>query len=414
MSTPTARGASMSQPTERRNSPVGLAPILLFTWLNSLGTGAVTNGVFFLTKERFDFTPLANFALGLFMGVVYVGGALGIGLALRTATKRSALITPRRVLVAQMVLLGAACLLPPLVPRPWTMWVFAAIYLPLTGALWPIVESYLSGGRRGPALRKAISGFNLCWASAVAAAYWGMAPLLEQNALAVLASLALIHFLCIALLRFFPVDPPRHLDEPETPHPKVYEALLPVFRWLLVLSYVLLAAINPLLPWKLGLLEVPVSQQTLLVSIWTIARLGMFVLLGRWDGWHGRWRTPIWTGLAMFAGFSLAIAAPSLGLLIVGLALFGVGIGGVYAAALYYAMEVGAAEVDAGGKHEATIGAGYAMGPLTGLLAAGLARVGMIEEARVDLAQLGFVALVCALIAGLAIALHLRSRRWRA
>ncbi len=401
----------MSRANSSPADPVALAPILLFVWLNSLGTGAVTNGVFFLTKHRFDFTPLANFALGLFTGVVYIGGALGVGLALREAARRVPAITPRRVLAAQMVLLGFACLLPPLAPEPWTMWLFAAIYLPLTGALWPIVESFLSGGRRGASLRRATSGFNLCWASAVAAAYWGMSPLLEQNALAVLTALALVHFGCIPLLRFLPERPPRHLDEPETLHPPVYEALLPVFRWLLVLSYVLLAALNPLMPWKLELLEVPVERTTLLVSVWTIGRLGMFVLLGRWDGWHGRWRTPLWTGGAMFAGFALAMTAPSLPLLLLGLTLFGIGIGGVYSGALYYAMEVGTAEVDAGGKHEATIGAGYAMGPLTGLLAVALARSKIIEESAIDMAQLAFVALVCGAIAAIAVAFHLRARR---
>ena len=56
---------------------------------------------------------------------------------------------------------------------------------------------------------------------------------------------------------------------------------------------------------------------------------------------------------------------------IIGLILFGIGIASVYVGALYYAMEVGAAAVDEGGKHEALIGAGYTIGPLCGLAAVG-------------------------------------------
>ena len=75
----------------------------------------------------------------------------------------------------------------------------------------------------------------------------------------------------------------------------------------------------------------------------------------------------------MVGGVALALLAPNVGLAILGLLAFGVGVGGVYAAALYYAMAVGASEVDAGGKHEATIGAGYTIGPLAALVGVALA-----------------------------------------
>ena len=53
--------------------------------------------------------------------------------------------------------------------------------------------------------------------------------------------------------------------------------------------------------------------------------------------------------------------------MIAGLAVFGIGHSLIYSAALYYALEVGQAEVQAGGKHEALIGCGYTFGPLLGL-----------------------------------------------
>jgi hypothetical protein len=56
-----------------------------------------------------------------------------------------------------------------------------------------------------------------------------------------------------------------------------------------------------------------------------------------------------------------------------GLVCLGVGLGVVYYAALYYAMAVGHAQVDAGGTHEALIGAGYTVGPAAGLAGSAIA-----------------------------------------
>jgi len=40
----------------------------------------------------------------------------------------------------------------------------------------------------------------------------------------------------------------------------------------------------------------------------------------------------------------------------------------IYYASLYYVMAVGQSEVDASGTHEGLIGAGYAVGPVAGLI----------------------------------------------
>ena len=55
--------------------------------------------------------------------------------------------------------------------------------------------------------------------------------------------------------------------------------------------------------------------------------------------------------------------------LVVGLAVYGLGKALVYMAALHYGLAVGKSEVQAGGKHEALIGCGYAVGPACGLAA---------------------------------------------
>jgi len=381
------------QPSPILTARAPLAPVLIVAWLASLGTGSVTNGVFFVTSEEHDFSPQTNLLLGIVLGLIYILGALGAAPSLRLLAARTRL-TPRAIVTLMNLVMAGSCAAPLLAPEVWTIWLFVAIYIPLTGGLWPIVESYLSGGRRAGPLRHVIGAFNLTWASAVAASFWGMAPLVKAAPLWVIGAMGVIHLLCAPIALMWPVAPARHIAALAEPHPPVYERLLPCFRWLLVLSYVLLAALNPLLPWKLDLLDVRVGWQTPMVSAWMIARVAMFLLFQRWHAWHGHWRTPVWTAAIMLIGFAGAMLAPSPEILMGSLALFGVGAGGVYCGALYYAMTVGAAEVDAGGKHEALIGAGYALGPLAGLGAWGLVSAGVIGIDDVEAATLALVGLV--------------------
>jgi len=353
--------------TDARPAPLG--PVLALAWLNSLGTGAVTIGVFFIADEQYGFSPARNALLGLLLGAVYIPGALGVGPGVRALARRVRAVSSRAALAGLMALLAAACVIPLVSPAEWTIWAFSLLYIPVTGAVWPLVESYISGGRRGESLRRAAGAFNFAWASAIPVAFWGMGPLLERRPLLVIASLGVVHLLCVPVALLTPREPGRHLEARSEPHPEVYERLLATFRRLLVLSYILMATIAPVMPWKLEGLGVPVAWKTALLSVWHTSQIAMFVTMRRWHGWHGRRRTPVWTAAALVAGFVLVITAPSVPVIGAGLALFGVGLGGVYAGAFYYAMEVGDAEVDAGGRHEALIGLGYTIGPGAALAA---------------------------------------------
>lgn len=358
-----------------------LGPVLLLSFLASISTGAVNNGVFFIAKEQYDFGRAPSALLGLLVGGVYVPAALLIGPALRRLIRRHEVVTTRRALVALMVVMALLCAVPSVVTHQAGIWIFVVLYIPLMGALWPIAEAYLSGGRRGDDLRRATSSFNLVWASAVAVAAWGMAPLLEiGRPLYILLGLGVIHLICIAPVMRLGNEPRKHVDEAHEAHPLSYAGLLRCFRWLLVLSYVLLAALNPIMPWRLDQLGLGIGWQTPLLSTWMVSRVGMFWLLGRWGGWHGRWRTPLWSGGLLVGGFLGVLLSTSIAGVIVSLAMFGVGAGAIYAAGLYYAMEVGAAEVEAGGKHEAVIGTGYTIGPALVLLALVLTQGRSVES----------------------------------
>lgn len=352
-----------------------LWPALGLTWLCSLGSSVSASGVFFVATERFGFTPTQNLVLALLYGVTYIFGAGSCGWVLRRLAGPGRALTPRRLLGLVMVLMATPSVLPIATQAPWAIWVFVGVYSPLGGWLWPLVESYVASGRSGEGLRQAVGRFNIAWASAVAIGLWLMAPLVKPWPLWVIAALCVVHLACLPLVARLGERPRAHGEatvDDGIDDRSLARRLLLVFRGLLVTSFILFSALTPLLPDRLRSLDVAVTWQTPLTSIWMVCRLGVFGFMERWHGWHGRWRTALWSGLSLALGFVLAITATSLTSMIAGLVLFGIGFGGSYCAALYYAMAVGSSDVEAGGKHEAIIGVGYTIGPLAALAARAL------------------------------------------
>ncbi|MFN0133226.1 MAG: MFS transporter [Phycisphaerales bacterium] len=372
-------------PRAARNgeAAVPLSTVLSLAFLGSLGTGIVTTGIYFLTKESFHFSRDANFGLGLLQGVTYVAGAMAAGPGVRWA-RRTFGVSTRAVLVAILVVLGVLCALPWAGGRlgpssAWTVWLMIGLYSPITGTLWPIVEGYLSGGRSGTSLRSALGAFNVTWAGAIVVGLASIGRLVEHHAVELLLGLGGLHLLTLVVVARLPREPGRHPEEHHDPHPPVYLGLLSTFRVLLPTSYVVSTALGPYLPTALSNLGVAKDWQTPIASSWSAARVVVFLVLTRWHGWHGRWYPAVLAMIVLLGGFATAVLAPVLltgtvgvAATIAGLVLFGMGMATVYTAALYYAMEVGKAEVDAGGTHEALIGVGYSIGPVCGLASGGL------------------------------------------
>lgn len=407
--------------------PTPLWAVLTVTFINSVGTGVANNGIYFLTKSAYGFKEVENYAFALLLGVTYIAGALGVGPALTRLAAKSERINTRMVLAGVAAAMGASCLLP-LVARglsdsptggSWGVWAMIAIYSPVSGALWPITEGYVSGGRSGSHLRAAIGRFNVTWSAALVVCFWAVAPLVKDAPLTVIAGLGVLHAATILLLPAFGADPGEHAAERHEPHPPVYHRLLAVHRILLPASYVVLAAFTPYLPTLLSdRLGIAIAWLTPAASVWLLGRAGTFVLFERWHGWHGKWWTPIAGASLLLSGFALAVVAPgvlagtvALAASLAGLAAFGIGMAVIYTAALYYAMEVGRAEVDAGGVHESLIGVGYTLGPLCGLAAGGLVSAGAIDAAWYGEGVLALVAVIALAATATALRTGLRPGR---
>ena len=96
------------------------------------------------------------------------------------------------------------------------------------------------------------------------------------------------------------------------------------------------------------------------------ARLGVFVLLWRWTGWHYRFR---WLGGAfvlMAGSFALLLHPGTLAALIAAQIAFGLTVGLIYYSSLYYSMNASEEKGVHSGLHEAMIGAGLFLGPACG------------------------------------------------
>ncbi|MFO0861640.1 MAG: hypothetical protein U0570_13910 [Phycisphaerales bacterium] len=390
------------------SAPTPKGAVFGFTFVNSLSAGLVTSGIFVLTAEGFGFSALQNFLLGVVLGVMYIVGALGAQPFTRRLRRMIPGLSSRAILVGIMLALGALTTLPALVcglGKPdrgaggeWSVWLMVTLYSPITGVLWPMVESFLSGGRRDRELRATIGLWNVIWSSSLVVGALAISGFVKVAPGAALVALGLLQFGAIAFLFWFPPEPGVHVHEQHAPSPPIYADLLTTFRVFLPTSYVVSSALGPILPLACNSIGVPAEWQMVVTSAWLLPRCLGFLTLERWHGWHGRWSAPVVGGVLFAGGFAIAIlawhfskhnTAPGLHVnellaLLAGLALFGLGMAVIYAGSIYYAMEVGAAEVEAGGMHEALIGVGYAGGPILGVVAIGLQKRDVIAEQSVS------------------------------
>jgi hypothetical protein len=377
--------AHAHHPRSDETQTTPLWPIVLVTALASIGTGVMWNGLAFIATSAFAFGVRETLLLALGQGVAYMAAAF---LASRLVRLFAAHVAPRTLLG---LILAVPIATTPLIlvgDGAWTIWTIAIVVSAASAFQWPIIESYLAAGRIGGAMRSAIGWWNVVWMGSVALSLAATGRALE-NDLATWAVVALVpvHVACLACLVAFRPRPGDHLHDPDAEHPgERYRAQLATARVLLPVSYVVVAALSPLLPFLMRPFDLAPQAQTAIASIWLFARLAAVLVLWRTSGWHGRWATLFVAGVLIAAGFALAVLAPNALVLALGLALFGLGQGTIYYAAIYYALAVGDADVDAAGTHEGLIGVGYAIGPAIGLAAALFATT---DDGRNQLTVLG-------------------------
>jgi len=362
-----------------------LPATLGLTALASFSAGTATLPIFFVTEHTYGFSAAQQYLLGLTVGVTYMLAALGASRARRAAARAG---LPARGFLALLSLGMAASIATLLLTRSVAaLYLVIALYSPLTGIFWPLVEAYVSGGRRAGELRSAVGRFNLTWSSTLVVSFLAVQALLAVSAERVFLAVVLGHLASLLFLPWLAREPAEHAAEELHAVPAHYHELLRVHRGLHAVSYLVMYALSPYLPTLLKSLGIADGARSLVAATWLAARVAAFLALERWHGWHGRWSFALGGIAATLAGFALAVLAPGLGAsalpaVLAGLALFGVGLAGLYTAALYYVFEVGGSE--GGDSHEALIGLGYSIGPSCGLVVCALEGAGWIASERRD------------------------------
>jgi len=350
----------------RSTESAPLGAVLLLTLVASLTTSVFWNAIAFIAKHGYAFDVRRSALLYLIMGAIYTVGAWKAASLLRLVAH----ICPvRRALAAVIAAISVLSVLPWCVPGEASFWVSALGVSVSSSLLWPIVESYLSAGRHGQAMRRAIGAFNLVWMSAVVLPMFAVAPLLEKQPTLILALLGVVNTTALAALRWFPPVPGSHHAQTALPHVGPdYPQLLRTARLLLPLSYLLTSAMAPILPFRLAELGARADRETMLTSTWMATRVLVMIGMLLLAFWHGKWSVLLVGGALLAGGFGTVILAPDMLVMTGGFIALGAGLAIIYYAALYYGLAVGHAEVDAGGTHEALIGLGYTLGPALTLI----------------------------------------------
>lgn len=344
-----------------------LSANLILTFLASIGTGVLWSGISFIAKHEFDYPQWLNYTLYIVTAATYVVAALASGPVTRFVGRW---VSPRAFIGWLLIIQAVASVLPLFILDHLILWFVACVTSIVAALLWPIVESYLSAGRHGREMRSAMGWWNMTWTSSVAAAMLMMAPFITaQWSILGVVALAPLSIAAMCALPWFTRSPGHH-DEAmwSASVTTEYPLLLRSVRVLLPMSYLLIGAVSPLMPYRLEDIEVPLWTETPATATWMFVRVVAIALMWRITFWHGRWGTLLLGGVTMTLGFAIIVLSPTLVFLLIGLGLLGAGQGIVYYAALYYAMSVGRAEVDAGGVHEGLIGLGYLLGPLASIV----------------------------------------------
>ncbi len=347
--------------------------------LNALATSYFGGYIFFLLRDRFGFGNLGNLSASALAGLVYTfaawqGGRFAQHFGYFTALKTG---------FAGMAACLALGTLFPSLPAVLLVYVSWTATICFT---WPALEALVSDGVGDDVLPKNIGIYNVIWSAGMAAMYFFGGTLYETLGPDSIFWLpALIHggqWLIVLRLGKNPIPTAPAAPPAVAPHsveaaaftqpisPQTFLRMV----WLAIpFSYIGITTVIAIIPALAKTLGMSTAQAGLFCSIWMFVRLGTFVALWQWIGWHYRFRWLLGAFVGLTLSFSLLLLSRHLGLFIAAQAIFGVSVGLIYYSSLFYSMVVGETKGEHGGLHEAMIGMGVCLGPAVGALSLYLA-----------------------------------------
>lgn len=317
-------------------------------------------------KIRFGFGELENLLLAALSGFVYIVASWKGGSFAQRHGYHFSIYVGLFLFASAMVaglLFHAACAQ----VAVFALWTIAVCFI------WPAIEGIVCE-KSGEKLPDMVGFYNMTWAGGSAIAYFTAGLLFERFGMESLfwIPLMLVAFETLLLVQIVRFTGKR--NGAAVPIAVIFNSERPAdskhfmhLAWCAnPLSYVAINTVIPLIPSLSANLGLTTGKAGIVCSVWMFARLGAFISLWRWTGWHYRFK---WLSGALFimaTCFTMIVLAASVPLLIVAQIGFGLATGLIYYSSLYYSMNVSEEKGAHGGLHEAMIGAGLFLGPACG------------------------------------------------
>jgi len=262
--------------------------------------------------------------------------------------------------------------------QPWHLLALTPISGASTALFWPPMQAWLaeltSGGRKG--LVANIGAFNIAWTLGLmvgpplAGLIWAFgrpAPFFLSAAV-VLGLLAFITTIPRGQRQDAPREAAEELPTVDRPVADHYLTLARIANFGSWFARGLTSVAFPKLGKELGLSEAVIGM---VLAAFLAGQLGMFAYLRRRSGWQYRLWPLLAAELVGCIGMMIAFVAPTPSIFAVGFALGGACAGVTYVASLFYSLHgESVARGARTGIHEAVLGTGVVLGPLSGGLVA--------------------------------------------
>ncbi|HSW39741.1 MAG TPA: MFS transporter [Acidobacteriota bacterium] len=411
---------------------------------NSVAASFLTVGLPFYMNHRFGWGAGENFIVAACQGILYACCALSAR-KLSGRWGRENIFMALSVAMSMIVIAAGICVsMSMAVPTA----ILATVTTGLFGASWPMLSSLVSCDGPPALLSRRLSRYNIVWAVSAAGALAGSGGIIQYAPAwayfgIIAAALLIAGTLFFSRARImagitenpagiYPSD--RRDGRPnQAASDSVNPSLHPLYEldarkrrlalWLsriaLPSTYILIFSFSPLLPSLHVMQQLSPAVSTLLASTWLIARVAAFIVTGRTTFWHMRPGLMFLASATMLAAFLGAVIAGSFAgaglafsaaVMVLAQIVLGFSIGTIYSTSLYFGMALSDGSTEHGGYHEALIGLGQVLGPMTGAIMQ-LTHPGALWPAVLAISALVMATMVIQAAAGMRIAGRTGARR---
>jgi predicted MFS family arabinose efflux permease len=344
--------------------------------LNSFATVHYFYYFYFFMQQRFGFGDKANLCLAALNGLIYTvfsvyGGRFAQRFGYFTSLK-----------LGFTIMIGAFATGSQLHSAPGQVLVMATGVIGMCFT-WPTLEALVSEGETPAGLQYMVGAYNVVWATTAAVSYFIGGALLERFGLRTLFFLPMSIQCCQLALTVWLGSQARRtagednepssnegglsLTPPLNPRPIAKAKMFLRMAWLAnPFAYIAINTLIAVMPGVAKRLELSTMAAGFCCSVWSFARLGAFVTLWRWSGWHYRFGWLLAAYLALVSMFAGILVSPNVALMALAQIAFGIAAGLIYYSSLFYSMDLSETKGEHGGIHEAAIGLGNFAGPAVG------------------------------------------------